>query len=558
MLMLLPSASSASVLMGTVTLKVGEEYYADASYSATTTVQQGTWKKSNSNIVFVTMGQQTCKIKANRVGTATLSYKGTAAPPNSWSTYNIDRYWEITVVGDGGTGSDDDNGGDDNGNDEGTYKGEIPTDDWSKSGNYAISWYNKNQSEFTLSTNKELAGMAYLINNGYTTFEGKTIKLGADIDLSGKKWTQAQDFAGTFDGQGHSISGIYMGTDYDSQVNFGFFQKLTKASVSNLTLEGVANFDCKSNTKESSSRAGGLAGGSSGIVNNCRVSIDIYYHGDELTTGYYSEVGIGGICGNAQSVSYSSYTGSIYCTIAKPSQHINTRGLSINGIGGSSVEYSEALIPNIYINVGEYSYNLVKFIEGISLGDNIKFCRSIIDKIKIDTYIGSGGSGGPFYYISGIGRKNNITNSYSSINNVELNASGVKKFGVYYGGITYNTESNSSIACFSNSDVNFSITNDELSRGYDGSTAFTSDQMQTSAFLEELNMYSNLNMDGPIWAQSENGGYPYIKALYETTGIKGVKVNKNEDTRIFDLQGRRLQKPQKGINIINGKKVIVK
>lgn len=84
-----------------------------------------------------------------------------------------------------------------------------PFDSWQNGGNYSISWFKKNQSEFTITTNKELAGMAYLVNNGYTDFANKTIKLTADIDLTGKFWIPCDMFKGTFDGAGHTISGIY-------------------------------------------------------------------------------------------------------------------------------------------------------------------------------------------------------------------------------------------------------------------------------------------------------------------------------------------------------------
>lgn len=92
------------------------------------------------------------------------------------------------------------------------------------------SWFDNSQSEFTITTAAQLAGLAEWVNEG-TTFEGKTIKLGADIDLNGKKdgatewfsgdtlntkhiWTPIgqydastvkYDFRGTFDGQGHTI-----------------------------------------------------------------------------------------------------------------------------------------------------------------------------------------------------------------------------------------------------------------------------------------------------------------------------------------------------------------
>lgn len=52
------------------------------------------------------------------------------------------------------------------------------------------SWYNEHtsDSEFTITTAAELAGLAQLVNAG-NDFSGKTIRLGADIDLAGHGWT---------------------------------------------------------------------------------------------------------------------------------------------------------------------------------------------------------------------------------------------------------------------------------------------------------------------------------------------------------------------------------
>lgn len=42
------------------------------------------------------------------------------------------------------------------------------------------------------------------------------------------------------------------------------------------------------------------------------------------------------------------------------------------------------------------------------------------------------------------------------------------------------------------------------------------------------------------------------------TGIESIRVDNRQENRIYDLQGRKLDAPQHGINIINGKKVLVK
>ena len=44
----------------------------------------------------------------------------------------------------------------------------------------------------------------------------------------------------------------------------------------------------------------------------------------------------------------------------------------------------------------------------------------------------------------------------------------------------------------------------------------------------------------------------------ETTGIKSLDVNDNLNNKVFDLQGRRVAQPAKGLYIVNGKKVVMK
>lgn len=49
-----------------------------------------------------------------------------------------------------------------------------------------------------------------------------------------------------------------------------------------------------------------------------------------------------------------------------------------------------------------------------------------------------------------------------------------------------------------------------------------------------------------------------VKGDIDATGIEEVSTEKINDGKIFDLQGRRVYNPDKGIYIVNGKKVIMK
>lgn len=49
-----------------------------------------------------------------------------------------------------------------------------------------------------------------------------------------------------------------------------------------------------------------------------------------------------------------------------------------------------------------------------------------------------------------------------------------------------------------------------------------------------------------------------LVTLTKVSGIEGVEADGRTETIIYSLDGRRLQKAAKGVNIVNGKKVLVK
>ena len=93
-----------------------------------------------------------------------------------------------------------------------------------------------------------------------TDFKDKTVKLGANITLNSGdanawtaetapayKWFPINNFAGTFDGQGHAISGIYMKTDLQGSGLFGSTTPKTVIKNFKLTDE-KNNIDDKKDT----------------------------------------------------------------------------------------------------------------------------------------------------------------------------------------------------------------------------------------------------------------------------------------------------------------------
>ena len=119
------------------------------------------------------------------------------------------------------------------------------------------SWYKANQTEFVLNDYSDFLGFRNLVDAG-TTFEGKTVKLGIDIDLNkvnfdpiGKGYESATNksvFKGTFDGQGHAIYNLYQngwdkndcGNTYSySTDGGGLFASVVDANIKNLTICGA-------------------------------------------------------------------------------------------------------------------------------------------------------------------------------------------------------------------------------------------------------------------------------------------------------------------------------
>lgn len=66
-----------------------------------------------------------------------------------------------------------------------------------------------------------------------------------------------------------------------------------------------------------------------------------------------------------------------------------------------------------------------------------------------------------------------------------------------------------------------------------------------------------LTIDGTAASKANVGGFNIIEDN-DPTGINNVNVETKKDNVVYDLQGRRVSNPTKGIYIVNGKKVLVK
>lgn len=106
------------------------------------------------------------------------------------------------------------------------------SDDWD--GTADTSWYVEGESVSTIDSAEELAGVSKLSLEENVTFDGVTLRLTRNIDLDGHKWTPIRTFDGTFEGQGHTVSNMYV---EEKDAVSGFFGYLSGgALVKDLTV----------------------------------------------------------------------------------------------------------------------------------------------------------------------------------------------------------------------------------------------------------------------------------------------------------------------------------
>ena len=183
------------------------------------------------------------------------------------------------------------------------YKMKNATD-WQAGGEYTytvslaaakdLGYTIESDGSYTVTSADGLMNVAELVNGGKTDIN---ITLDKDIDLTGKDWTPIgtnydNSYKGTFDGGGHTITGLTV-TTYDKYA--GLFGWLNSAgTVKNVVMEGV-----QITNNHSSGFAGGVVGNSWGTIENCSVSGSVN-----------GEVYVGGVVGKQTSGSMTGCSSS--------------------------------------------------------------------------------------------------------------------------------------------------------------------------------------------------------------------------------------------------------
>lgn len=178
---------------------------------------------------------------------------------------------------------------------------------------------------YQIGTAAKLAWFADAVNKGDTTISGK---LTANINLNGKTWTaigtDSNKFAGTLDGDSHTVSGL---------VTTGLVGELAEGGV-------VENLRVNCAIVSTSSLLGGVANSSAGTIRNCMVSGSITFS----SGGYNGASAIGGIAG--RNTGNGVISGCVSRAVVKDAYDNSTYGTSapLGGIAG----YAYGVVENCY------------------------------------------------------------------------------------------------------------------------------------------------------------------------------------------------------------------
>ena len=195
------------------------------------------------------------------------------------------------------------------------YKMKNATD-WQAGGEYTytvslaaakdLGYTIESDGSYTVTSADGLMNVAELVNGGKTDIN---ITLDKNIDLTGKGWTPIgtsfdSSYKGTFDGGGHTITGLTVTTNDQFVGLFGYLNRA--GMVKNVVMEGIQitsnhMFGC----------TGGVVGYSWGTIENCSVSGSV--SGTDCVGGVVGSQKAGSIigCSSSATVKGKHYVGGV-------------------------------------------------------------------------------------------------------------------------------------------------------------------------------------------------------------------------------------------------------
>ena len=247
-------------------------------------------------------------------------------------------------------------------------------------------WYtNATDGVYYISTPEELVAFSKLTNGdtealaavgaeSSINFGGKVINLVADINLNNHcsvlagSWTPIKSFAGTFNGNNHTISNLFI----KSTENAGLFASVGSAAIKNLTVQGEI-------TCTSAKDVGGIAAEAwSTLFENCISKVNISTSTTNMGTC------VGGICGwsnNAKFIACQS-TGNVHDKIEEWEWYNYVGGIVGQNANGT-IFIACCKLSGSVKELNSQSYSAVGGILGIYNSSSHPIIRSCYTSISV-------------------------------------------------------------------------------------------------------------------------------------------------------------------------------
>ncbi|MBO7069385.1 MAG: hypothetical protein J6W52_12060 [Bacteroidaceae bacterium] len=425
-------------------------------------------------------------------------------------------------------------------------------------------------SNYLITNAGKFVKFAQTVNSGTTDAKGK---LTADIDLTNVSWTpignSTNKFQGTFDGQLKNVTLNLTNTEGDYQGLFGVLGG--GARVNNVIVQG---------TVKGRNYVGGIAGGSNGagtvFLTNCGNESSVTASGAN-GSGVFGCNYNGGArielknCYNAGTVRSDSDGGALAGWLGNNNGMWRCFNVGDAQSGGAKAEFARKGGGDVYALSDDYYGNSDAESGKLCYDLNASAANSYYQTIGTDAYPKLSNTSEQVLYVGAAG----YTTFYDATNDWELNGDAKAYIGnlgsnylhleeiadiphgtaVVIGGTYYNMVSTTATA---NPEGN-------VLKGSDGSVEFG----------PGIYVLANKSHGVGFYVTSGDGKYvPAGKAYLDLTGSSvkeaylfnfdesetGIDAIDNDkltiDGAIYNLAGQRLNRMQKGINIVNGKKVL--
>ena len=379
--------------------------------------------------------------------------------------------------------------------------------------------------KYQISSADELKGFACIVD-GLSLYQDAAAKavLTGDIDLGNvTSWTpigtNASPYTGSFDGQGHKITNFGTLGEEDGSYSLqfsgdkqGLFGYVKDATIKDFSIDGAFTY------------AGGTGYGAIGWAAGSNLT-DIHSSLDiaSAATSHH----IAGVCGSLR-----EGTSAIRCSFSGTINDSHDSSDCIGGIGGYSNE--KCLYKNC-ANYGTITFNNAgAYASGICGYVNNDSFTGLTNCLNVGTIKTADGTA-PTYGGALVGWLRAHANSTFE-NNYWLEGSAVRAYG-------------------ENEEESTSVTALQLQSG---EVCYNLNGDQT-----EINWYQTLPEDPyPVLNPTHSQVWLYESSYVndDPTGINEELRMKNEESSdlLFNLSGQRVNKMQKGIYIVGGKKVMIK